>query len=285
MEPESARNGKCLFYSDRRSPDRHLRKSWPTKPDPPTSDFHFQIVNGLEAQYETWRFRRGSRQSEGEWYSRGYLPHRDRIDLIQHVTIHLADSLPREAVERVELSIKLLPEAQRVRERRARLHNLIDAGYGCCILRNPEIADMVQNSLLYFQNKRYHLHAWVVMPNHFHVLFEPINEWSMSSIVTSWKKYTARRIRRYLSNAGLETGDPDRADHTEKTPEGYDHESLLNIRDSKYFWNREFWDRYIRDEEHYWNTVEYIHNNPVKARLVKAPEDWPWSSVGRKTEG
>ena len=45
------------------------------------------------------------------------------------------------------------------------------------------------------------------------------------------------------------------------------------------FWHREFWDRYIRDEEHYYDTIEYIHNNPVKARLVWKPEDWIWSSA------
>ena len=45
------------------------------------------------------------------------------------------------------------------------------------------------------------------------------------------------------------------------------------------FWHREFRDRYIRDEEHYYDTVDYIHNNPVKAGLAESPETWPWSSA------
>jgi len=42
---------------------------------------------------------------------------------------------------------------------------------------------------------------------------------------------------------------------------------------------REYWDRYIRDETHYQKTVDYIHQNPVGARLCATPEAWPWSSA------
>ena len=45
------------------------------------------------------------------------------------------------------------------------------------------------------------------------------------------------------------------------------------------FWMEDYFDRYIRNEKHYWNTVHYIENNPVKARLCKEPSDWPFSSA------
>ena len=45
------------------------------------------------------------------------------------------------------------------------------------------------------------------------------------------------------------------------------------------FWMEDYFDRYIRNEKHYWNTVRYIENNPVKARLCKEPSDWPFSSA------
>ncbi len=268
---------------------------------------------------EPWRLRKGAKQSQGEWYSRGYLPHRDRAALIQHVTVHLADSLPGEAVERIDLSVRLLPEGLRRNERRSRLDDLIDAGHGSCILRIPALADIVQDTLLYFHDVRYSLHAWVVMPNHFHVLFEPANGWTMAKILSSWKKYTARRIRGFLRNASLEAvnfnadleigvphgdgnpeatetfadleiGDPHGADGLEAAEKfvglgngvpGGDFAGRSGRKRREYFWHREFWDRYIRDEEHYLDTVEYIHKNPVKAGLVKDPEDWPWSSAGR----
>ena len=228
---------------------------------------------------------RGSREERGTpdgwWYSRGYLPHHDGTVLIQHVTVHLADSLPQSAIERIDLSLRGLPEDRRLVERRKRLHEWIDAGHGSCVLRKPSVAEIVQNSLLHFHHVRYSLHAWVVMPNHFHVLFEPIGDWSVAGIVTSWKKFTARRIREYLkgieevnetgTSAGLETGVPG------GLPLG-----VASRKRREHFWHREFWDRYIRDEEHYQDTVDYIHNNPVKAALSKSPEAWPWSSAGKK---
>ena len=44
-------------------------------------------------------------------------------------------------------------------------------------------------------------------------------------------------------------------------------------------WMREYWDRYIRDDRHFAATVDYIHQNPVKAGLTRRSEDWPWSSA------
>ncbi len=147
-------------------------------------------------------------------------------------------------------------------------------------------------------------------------LFDSIDNWPMAKIVSSWKKFTARKIRGYLrktdvgiKNADLKIGDPHRelnseeavrsADlkigdpHRELNPEEDVASASLKTGDpggeaaekageqhKGPFWHREFWDRYIRDEEHYYDTIEYIHNNPVKARLVKKAEDWPWSSAG-----
>jgi hypothetical protein len=50
------------------------------------------------------------------------------------------------------------------------------------------------------------------------------------------------------------------------------------------FWEEDYFDRYLRDDEHYRRVVRYIENNPTKARLVKAPEDWPWSSARYRGE-
>ena len=202
------------------------------------------------------------------WFSRGYLPHLDAEALIQHVTVHLADSLPKTAIERIEHSLDGMSEDRRKIERRKRLHEWIDAGHGSCMLRHPDIAAMVQNTFLHFDHARYHLHAWVVMPNHFHVLFQPINDWSLAKIVASWKKFTARGIGDYLRSANQEIGAP-----------GNDNPPIA-IERATPVWHREYWDRYIRNERHYEQTVSYIHNNPVVAGLIACAENWPWSSVG-----
>lgn len=169
------------------------------------------------------------------------------------MTFHLADSLPKEALLRLEAELKTLPAEKRDAERRKRVSAWMDAGHGSCMLRSPDIADMVQDSLLSFDSRRYRLVAWVVMPNHVHVLFEPVNGWTVAKIVASWKKFTARQIC------------DDLRDKSEK-PNGP-------------VWHREYWDRYIRDRLHFNQVVEYIHLNPVKAGLAATAESWRWSSA------
>ena len=214
------------------------------------------------------------------WFSRGYLPHRDEASLVQHVTVHFADSLPKSAIEQVEHSLEALPDDRRKVERRRRLHEWVDAGHGSCILRHPDMAEMVENTLLHFNNTRYRLHAWVVMPNHIHVLFQPIDGWALNKIVASWKKFTARKIRDYFRDANREIGDPGNANlpiGSSPTPPGFP----TGIQELSPVWHREYWDRFVRNERHYEQVVAYIHNNPVTAGLVERPESWPWSTAGR----
>lgn len=91
------------------------------------------------------------------WHSRGYFPHSDRPEKIQHVTVHLADSLPKLAIEKIDERIQALPEGERLLERRRRLHDYIDAGHGACWLREPELADAVERAFLHFDGERYRL--------------------------------------------------------------------------------------------------------------------------------
>jgi len=133
-----------------------------------------------------------------------------------------------------------------------RVNAYLDAGHGDCVLREAEVAAMVQESLLHFAGSRYTLHAWCIMPNHVHMLMRPANGITMSTSMASWKKFTGRRISEWRQlNKGAAPGP---------------------------VWQREFFDRYVRDDEHYRNVVKYIHQNPVKARLVQRAEDWQWSS-------
>jgi len=187
------------------------------------------------------------------WHSRGYLPHLESSEATQHVTFHLADSLPQSVLQRLDTELKTLPTEKRDAERRRRVDAWIDAGHGSCVLRIPGIAEMVQGSLLNFDSERYRLLAWVVMPNHVHVLFQPIHGWTIAKIVAAWKKFTARKI----------------CDDLRDRMEG----PLAPV------WHREYWDRFIRDQRHFEQTVEYIHLNPVKAGLVITAEKWRWSSA------
>jgi hypothetical protein len=71
------------------------------------------------------------------WRSRGYLPHLDRPGLIQTITFRLADSLPKEALERWSREIEKFPESDQKNEIRQRIQYFIDQGYGSCYLRVP----------------------------------------------------------------------------------------------------------------------------------------------------
>jgi putative transposase len=187
------------------------------------------------------------------WHSRGYLPHFESALALQHVTFHLADSLPRAALLRMEKELEEIPPARRETELRRRIEDWIDTGYGCCALREPAIAEITQAALLKFDSQRYRLLAWVIMPNHVHVLFQPKNGWTGAKIVASWKKFTARRIHNGRRTAG--------------------NNSKAAV------WHPEYWDRYIRDQRHFRQAVQYIHTNPVKAGLVAEPSRWRWSSA------
>jgi len=88
------------------------------------------------------------------WHSRGYLPHFESSEATQHVTFHLADSLPQTVLLCLETELKSLPTEKRDIERRKRVDAWIDAGNGSCVLRKPAIADMVQGSLLTFDSLR-----------------------------------------------------------------------------------------------------------------------------------
>jgi len=181
------------------------------------------------------------------------LPHFDGLHFVQSVTYRLADSIPQTKLAELQEELEHLPENLREIERRKRIEEWLDAGMGCCALAHPAVARYVQDSFLHFHGERYHLHAWCIMPNHVHVLLEPITE--LATIVKGWKSYTARWVLKK------------------------NEELALKIPASNTLWMREYWDRYIRDAEHYRKTVEYIHYNPVKAGLCDVAEAWPWSSA------
>lgn len=186
------------------------------------------------------------------WHSRGYLPHFDQPGLLQSVTFRLADAVPTTVIEgwRAELQLKGDEPADdpRFTELRERIERYADAGHGECWLRQPNVAQIVQDALLHFDGERYRLLAWCVMPNHVHVLIETKPGYPLGDIVHTWKSFTAKACNRALSRTGA-------------------------------FWMPDYFDRFIRDDAHLRAALEYIENNPVKAGLVSRPQTWAYSSA------
>jgi len=116
------------------------------------------------------------------WHERGFLPHCDYPGLVQFVTVRLADSMPVSRRPEWEhlLAIK------DAHEKRTRLEEYLDRGFGKSWLRDVRIAKFTEDALLYFHTERYELLAWCVMPNHLHVL---VHVWQtpLWKLVASWK--------------------------------------------------------------------------------------------------
>ena len=127
--------------------------------------------------------------------------------------------------------------------------HFLGRGVGECHLRRPEIADMIAEALRPFHEEQYMLDDWVVMPNHVHLILWPMPNFTLSKILKSRKRHTARRANLMLGKTG-ET-----------------------------FWQRESYDHCIRNDEEKSRIRGYIRMNQVNARLCKLPEDWKWSSA------
>jgi len=146
-----------------------------------------------------------------EYY--GCLPHWRQEGAIYFVTFRTADSLPAEKArlwkrER-DAWLRRNPGPHTLEQREeyfrlfpARLHEWLDQGYGVCCLARPELKQIVEDSVRFFQGTRYCLDEHIVMPNHAHVLVQPLTGWELSDINASWKKYTARRINQILGTEG-----------------------------------------------------------------------------------
>lgn len=196
-------------------------------------------------------------------HARGALPHLKREGASYFVTFRLAGTLPREVLlqlkrEREAILQQALSQNRPLtwHEQRQlfdwyaeRVDGYLDAGHGECWLKRPAVAALVTGALRFFEGQRYTLHAWVVMPNHVHAVLHPTSPHTLSSILKSWKGYTALQANRLLNRTGTT------------------------------FWQNESYDHCCRDDEDRARCCAYTTLNPVTAQLCSRPEDWPWSSA------
>jgi hypothetical protein len=144
------------------------------------------------------------------WHERGYLPHCDLPGLVQFVTFRLWDSMPASRKGEWEhlLTISTPSYAPRSetqsnvtqigarsiasREQRIKLEEYLDRGLGECFLREPRVASLVEKVIRFHHGQRFELLAWVVMPNHVHVLVQ-VGQTPLTRIVQNWKSIVALR--------------------------------------------------------------------------------------------
>lgn len=175
------------------------------------------------------------------------LPHWQQAGATYFITFRLADSIPLHRLEEWRLERKAWlarnpePWSQEVEIEYHRLFSQqidtwLDAGHGGCPLRDPLYRQPITDSLRHGDGERYRIHSWVVMPNHVHILATLRAEAKLETEVGAWKSVTSRRINRFPGRSGT-------------------------------LWQEDYFDRLVRDREHFANCVRYIRRNPEKARL------------------
>ncbi len=173
-------------------------------------------------------------------FSRRRLPHRHELGQPLFVTFRLYGSLPAGR----EFPAESMTSGQAF----LAMDRLLDGGrVGPIHLRRPEIASLVRDSILHCARVDYDLHAWVIMPNHVHMLITPRTD--VPFFLRRLKGYTARQANQLLHQSG------------------------------QAFWQDESYDHLVRSAQEFRNIERYILGNPVRAGLVHAIEAFPWSSA------
>ncbi len=175
------------------------------------------------------------------------LPHWRQDGCTYFVTFRLADSLPRAVYEswreERDACLAALP-ATATREAREtatslfteKLERIFDQGHGACLLGNGNIAAELERILRFHDGSHYALGAFVVMPNHVHLIVTPLGDHRLADILQNWKSVSAHRINRLAARTGP-------------------------------LWQDESFDHIVRDEEHLEKFTAYIERNPGQAGL------------------
>jgi len=196
------------------------------------------------------------------------LPHWEQDGVCAFVTMRLADSLPEAVLSEHEAARKRwlamrgwdeeLPESfvldqlsplERQAFRRfasSRIHRSLDKGLGTCVLRNPDVRVMVEECLRFGNGSTYSLYAFVIMPNHLHLLLQPMPGQSMKALLSTMRKVSARHVNRHVGREGA-------------------------------LWQSEPFDHLVRSRHWYDRYRTYIRLNPARARLPTDAYSW-WQS-------
>ena len=141
------------------------------------------------------------------------LPHWQQEGAVYFLTFRLADAIPGHLLDQwtteheAWIANYLQPWSVEVEQEYHHLFSgamerWLDAGHGLCALRQSECRAHVENALRYFDGERCAQIAWVIMPNHVHVLFVLNDGLTPEDIVQSWKRHSAVRINRVLGRSG-----------------------------------------------------------------------------------
>jgi len=181
------------------------------------------------------------------------LPHWEQQGKLYFVTWRQADSIAKEKREQLHrerdafiaaygdpAKVRLSPEELRRYHQlfSERVQRWLDAGYGSCVLRRPEAREVMRTALHHFDGQRYKLGSFAIAGNHVHVLVAPVPGIELSSVMHSWKSYTAKAINKALGRSGT-------------------------------LWRDESYDHLVRNEASLYRISSYIHAHEAQRGYVE----------------
>ena len=180
--------------------------------------------------------------------TRRRLPHWHQPGVTYFITFRLADSVPqtllRQWWEERAIRLGFHPQPWGIDEQREyearfidRMHGWLDAGMGACHMRRRDMRAEVEGCLLQFDGSRYDIDAFVLMPNHVHVVIKPAPGHELLRLLQAIKGVSASRCNK-----------------------------LLKCKST--FWMDESYDHIVRDAKELAAFRNYIAGNPAKAALT-----------------
>jgi len=200
-------------------------------------------------------------------FRRRHIPHYQPENGIIAISFRLAFSLPQWILDKLreekisaENTIRSLVGKEKIDFKKKSLQNyfeyfdmlLAKNNSSKDWLRNEAIAEIVFKAIAFFDNEKYILYSFCIMPNHVHLLLKPLQKddsyHSLPEITHSIKSYTANIGNRILKRKGK-------------------------------FWQTEYYDHSIRNDNDFVYQLFYLLNNPVKAGFVKNWKEWKFTYV------
>ena len=210
-----------------------------------------------------------------DFFFRRNLPHWRPPGVPLFITYCLSESLPQKALDELERERQILINLSKdsATDQKVNIDKKLFAIWDQYLdkdndkqwLADPKIAKVIQENIYHHLGEKYLLWAYVIMPNHVHILLQPTEKIerqfsaenndkpyygkdALSVILHSLRSYTANKANKLLGRSGR-------------------------------FWHPEAYDHWVRNDDELHRIIYYIENNPVKAGLAKSPEDWHFSSA------
>jgi REP element-mobilizing transposase RayT len=196
------------------------------------------------------------RKPETIAFWRGRLPHWEVVDGRYFITIHLVGAIPQEGQDRITAlarkddELPVHDSESWLRLQRliyAEMERWLDRAEYTAYLQHPRVAQILIDAIRFRQGKTWNVLEYVVMPSHLHLFLELLVE-DLKTSLERFKRWTGHQAAKLLELEG------------------------------KRFWQDEWFDHWSRSDEQDERIIEYIRQNPVKAKLVERHQDWPYGS-------